>query len=93
MHAQEDVLQHVVGVVPGCVEQPRRLAAQRGAVALIHDRERLLVARGEAGEERAVLRELVWEMRMSEVGGRIRNADGVLPSMCRIFSICYRGTL
>ena len=53
--AQEDVLQDVVGVVPGGVEQARRLAAQHGAVAFVHDRERLLVTRGEAGEERAVL--------------------------------------
>jgi hypothetical protein len=55
MHAQEHVLQHVVGVVPGGVQQPRGLTAQDGAVAFVHDRERLLVARGEAREEGAVL--------------------------------------
>src|SRR4051812_48885364 len=54
VHAQEDVLQHVVRIVPGGVEQARRLTVQRGTVALVYDRERVLVARGEAGQERAV---------------------------------------
>jgi hypothetical protein len=50
-------IQHLVvdRVVPGGAKQARRLAMQRGAVALIHDRERLLVARSEASEECAVL--------------------------------------
>ena len=55
VHAQEDVLQHVVGIVARRVQQSGRLAAQRRAVAFEHDRERLLVARGEAREEGAVL--------------------------------------
>ena len=55
VHAQEDVLQHVVGFVARGVQQSGRLAAQRRAVAFEHDRERLLVACGEAREEGAVL--------------------------------------
>ena len=55
VHAQEHVLQHVVGIVARGVEQSGRLAAQRRAVAFEHDRERLFVACGEAREEGAVL--------------------------------------
>ena len=55
VHAQEDVLQHVLGVVARAVQQPARLAAQSGAVALEHGRERLFVTRGEAREEGAIL--------------------------------------
>jgi hypothetical protein len=55
VHAQEDVLQHVVGIVSGRVQQPSRLAAQGGTVAFIHHRERLFVTRGEAREEGAIL--------------------------------------
>jgi 2-polyprenyl-3-methyl-5-hydroxy-6-metoxy-1,4-benzoquinol methylase len=53
--AQEDVLQDVVGIDPRAVEQPRGMAAQRRPVALEEDRQRLLVAGAEAGEEVAVL--------------------------------------
>ena len=55
VHAQEDVLQDVLGIVTRGVQQPCRLAAQDGTVAFIHHRERLFVTRGEAREEGAVL--------------------------------------
>jgi hypothetical protein len=55
VHAQEDVLQHVVGLVAGGVQQPCRLPAQDGTVAFIHRRERQFDTRGEARQEGAVL--------------------------------------
>ena len=55
MHAEEDVLQHVVGLMARAVQQPRRLALQRPDGGVVHDRQRVLVARREAGEEGAVL--------------------------------------
>ena len=72
--AQEDVLQHVVGIVARVVEQPGRLATERRAVAFEHGRERLLVTCGEAREEGAVL---FWKGDGGDQG------SGRPASMCR----------
>ena len=89
VHAQEDVLQHVVGIVAGGVQQPRRLAAQRRAVAFEHDRERLFVACGEAREEGAVL---YWNGDggvSGEWAAGVDGADVPSPTMCRLFFVPY----
>ena len=82
VHAQEHVLQHVVGIVAGCAQHPPRLPAQHGTVALELARATSSPA---AKRARSARSSMEWRWGLGRVGRR-RVQTRAPEVMCRLFS-------